>query len=167
MLVPTLIMAALAATFLAIGTFRGQGEQMEGLKNGAKMLLPILPMLLCAFVVAGMIQVMIPKEAIARWVGTESGFRGILLGSFAGSLMPGGPFVNLPVALGLFRTGASLGCVVAFLTGWSLWAVSRLPLEVGILGWRLTLIRLASVLVFPPLAGLIAQLLFGKAVQAP
>ncbi len=44
------------------------------------------------------------------------------------------------------------------------WAVSRLPLEVGILGWRLTLIRLASTFFFPPIAGWIAQTLFGKTV---
>jgi hypothetical protein len=51
--------------------------------------------------------------------------------------------------------------MVAFLTGWSLWAFSRLPMEVGILGWRLTIIRMVSTLVFPPLAGIFAQLLFG------
>jgi len=167
MLVPTIIMAALTVTLICVGYFRGQGEHVAGLKEGARIMLPILPLLLFAFVLAGMIQVMIPKEYIVRWVGTESGFRGIFLGAFAGSLMPGGPYVNLPIAVGLFRTGASLGCVVAFLTGWSLWAFNRLPLEVGILGWKLTLIRLASVIVFPPLAGMIAQLLFGKIVQAP
>ena len=48
---------------------------------------------------------------------------------------------------------------VAFLTGWSLWALGRLPMEVGILGWKFTLVRLASTFVFPPLAGLMAQFL--------
>jgi hypothetical protein len=52
--------------------------------------------------------------------------------------------------------------MVAFLTGWSIWAVNRLPMEVGILGWRLTLIRIASTAFFPPLAGLIAQALFSN-----
>jgi hypothetical protein len=46
--------------------------------------------------------------------------------------------------------------MVSFLTAWSLWAFARLPMEVGILGMRLTVIRLAAVLVFPPLAGGIA-----------
>jgi hypothetical protein len=50
--------------------------------------------------------------------------------------------------------------MVAFLTGWSLWAVARIPMEVGILGWKLTLARVASTLVFPPIAGLIASVLF-------
>jgi len=47
--------------------------------------------------------------------------------------------------------------MVAFMTGWSLWAVGRLPMEVGILGWQLTLVRLASTFFFPPIAGLIAN----------
>lgn len=162
MLVPTLIMAALATALLLTGIFRGRGEHVEGLKATGSMAIQILPMLCFAFVLAGMMQVLLPREQIARWVGTESGPWGILLGAFAGSLMPGGPYVNLPVALGLVRAGASVGCVVAFLTGWSLWAVNRLPMEFGILGWKLTLIRFASTLIFPPLAGFIAQGLFGR-----
>ena len=63
---------------------------------------------------------------------------------------------------GLLLSGPGIGTMAAFLTGWSLWAVSRLPMEVGILGWRLTLVRLASTFFFPPIAGWIAQTLFGN-----
>lgn len=52
--------------------------------------------------------------------------------------------------------------MVAFLTGWSLWAVARIPMEIGILGWRLTLARVASTFIFPPIAGLIANAFFGR-----
>ena len=62
-----------------------------------------------------------------------------------------------PMAL---RAGSGVGTMVAYLTGWSLWAITRLPMEVGILGWRLTAIRLASTFFFPPVAGFIAHLLF-------
>jgi len=69
--------------------------------------------------------------------------------------------VSLPIAAGLLRSGAGAGTMVAFLTAWSLWAVSRLPMEVAILGWRLTLIRLCSTFILPIVAGLTAQFLFG------
>jgi len=130
-------------------------------KSAVNMIVQILPLLVFAFIVAGMIQVLLPRELLARWVGAESGIRGILIGTVAGGLSPGGPFVNLPIAAGLIRSGASVGTMVAFLTGWSLWAVSRLPMEVGILGWKFTAIRLASTFFFPPIAGLLAQALFG------
>lgn len=81
------------------------------------------------------------------------------LGIVAGDLTSGGPYANLPIAAGLVRSGAGIGTMVAFLTSWSLWAVGRIPMEVGILGWRLTLIRIASTFLFPPTAGLIAEYL--------
>jgi uncharacterized membrane protein YraQ (UPF0718 family) len=75
----------------------------------------------------------------------------------AGGLSPGGPYVSLPIVAGLLKSGASAGTMVAFLTGWSLWAVGRLPMEFGILGWKFTVIRLASTFIFPPIAGVFAN----------
>jgi len=161
MLVPTIVMGALAIALLLIGYYRGQGQHIVGVKSALNMTVEILPLLVFAFVVAGMVQVLLPRELLSKWVGVESGMRGIIIGAMAGGLSPGGPFVNLPLAAALLRSGASVGTMVAFLTGWSLWAVSRLPMEVGILGWKFTLIRIASTCFFPPIAGLVAQSFFG------
>ncbi len=160
MLIPTLIMGVMAIILLTIGYYQGEGQHIVGIKTALNMVAEILPLLIFAFIIAGMVQVLLPKEMIAKLVGTESGLKGILIGSVAGGLAPGGPFVSLPIAAGLVRSGASIGTMVAFLTGWSIWAVSRLPMEFGILGWRLTLIRIGSTIFFPPLAGLLAQLFF-------
>jgi len=161
MLVPSTVMGALAITLLIIGYCRGQGQHIAGMKSALNITIEILPLLVFAFIVTGMVQVLVPRELLSKWVGVESGMRGIIIGAMAGGLSPGGPFVNLPLAAGLLRSGASVGTMVAFLTGWSLWAVSRLPMEVGILGWKFTLIRIASTCFFPPIAGLVAQSLFG------
>ncbi|OQX94827.1 permease [candidate division KSB1 bacterium 4572_119] len=163
MLIPTIIMGILALVLIFIGYNRGQGEHIVGLKSASTMIIQILPLLLFAFIVAGMVQILLPRELLSKWIGAESGIRGILVGSIAGGLAPGGPYVSLPIVAGLLKSGASIGTMVAFLTGWSLWAVGRLPMEVGILGWKFTLIRIASVLIFPPIAGLIAHFFFSNA----
>jgi len=160
MLVPTIIMGLLALILVYVGYSKGGGQHILGLKSALTMLIQIVPLLILAFIVAGMIQTLLPQEIISKWVGAESGLRGILLGTVAGALTPGGPYVSLPVVAGLLKTGASVGTMVAFITAWSLWAVARLPMEVGILGWRFTLIRLASTFIFPPIAGLIANKFF-------
>lgn len=157
---PTIIMGILAAAFLYAGFRKGGGLHMEGLKGAVLMTAEILPLLFFALIVAVMVQILLPKELLAKWVGAESGMRGIIIGTIAGGFTPGGPFVSLPVAAGLYKAGASIGTMVAFLTGWSLWGINRIPLEVGVLGWRLTIIRFASTFIFPPIAGLIAQTLF-------
>jgi len=160
MLIPTIIMGVIAIALLIIGYQKGGGEHILGLKSAGNILLQIIPLLIFAFIIAGMIQVIVPTEMISKWVGAESGFRGILIGTAIGGLTPGGPFVTLPIAAGLLRTGASIGTLVAFMTAWSLLAFTRLPLEIGLLGWKFTLIRLACTFFFPLIAGLIANKLF-------
>ena len=160
MLIPTIVMGVLAVILLAIGYFKGQGEHISGVKSALNMTVEILPLLILAFIVAGMARVLLPHELISKWVGVGSGMRGILIGTVAGGLAPGGPFVSLPIVAGLLRSGASVGTMVAFLTGWSLLAITRLPMEVGILGWKFTLMRISCTFFFPPIAGLIAQALF-------
>jgi len=163
MFIPIIIMGALAIILLFIAYQRGEGQHIAGLQSALTMTIEVLPLLVFAFIVAGMVQVLLPQEIISKWIGDESGLRGIMIGTVTGGFCPGGPYVSLPLAAGIFRSGASLGTMVAFLTGWSLWAVGRLPMEVAILGWKFTLIRLASTFVFPPIAGLIAQTFFATA----
>ncbi len=160
MLIPTIIMGVIAIVFIFLGYQKGGGEHILGLKAAGNMLIQMAPLLICAFIIAGMIPLLVPHEAISRWVGTESGLRGVLIGTVVGGFLPGGPYVSLPMAVGLLRVGASVGTMVALLTGWSLLAFSRLPLEIGIMGWKFTLIRLACTFFFPPIAGLIANKLF-------
>lgn len=160
MLIPTIIMGVIAVVLLYLGYQKGGGEHILGLKAAGNLLVQIIPLLIFAFIIAGMMQFLIPQEIIARWIGAESGFRGLLIGSVIGGFMPGGPMTSLPVAAGLLRVGANVGTMVAFLTGWSLLAVTRLPLEIGLMGWKFSLIRLACVFFFPPIAGLIANKFF-------
>ncbi|MBA7492383.1 hypothetical protein ES702_02933 [subsurface metagenome] len=160
MIIPTIIMGVLAVTLLFIGYSKGEGQHIRGLKASLKMTIEILPLLIFAFIMAGMIQALLPREMLSKWIGEESGIKGILLGTMAGGLTPGGPYVSLPLAAGLLRAGAGVGTMVAFITGWSLWALSRLPMEIGILGWKFTVVRLATTFFFPPIAGFLAQTIF-------
>jgi len=160
MLIATVIMGVLAIILVSVGYYKGGGEHVLGLKSAMSMTVQILPLVIFAFIVAGMVQVLIPHEFLSKWIGKGSGIRGILIGTVAGSLVTGGPYVSLPIAAGLLRSGASVGTTVAFLTGWSLLAFGRLPLEVGIMGWKFTLIRMVSTFFFPLIAGLIANRLF-------
>jgi uncharacterized membrane protein YraQ (UPF0718 family) len=164
MLIPTIILGIIAIVLISISYGRGGGEHIIGLRAAGNMLLQIAPLLVFAIIIAGMMQVLLPVEMVSKWVGTESGLRGILIGSLVGGFAPGGPFVSLPIAAGLLRVGASIGTLVAFLTAWSLWAFSRMPLELGVMGWKFTLIRIACTFFFPPIAGFLANKLFSGVV---
>jgi len=162
MLIPTIIMGVIAIALFLVAYYKGGGEHILGLKAAGNILLQVLPMLIFVFIIAGIIQYILPVDTVAKWVGAESGFRGIIIGTAAGGITPGGPMVSMPIAAGLLQSGAGIGTMVAFMTGWSLWAFSRIPLEVGLMGWKFTAIRLTCTFFFPIIAGLLANLLFSK-----
>ncbi len=166
MLIPTIVMALLAAAALILAYQRGDGSHVAGLRDGGTLLLQLIPLLLFAFILAGTLPLLVPQEAVARWIGAESGLRGIFVGTMVGGLLPGGPAVSLPILAGFLRLGASTGTLIAMITGWSLLAFSRLPLEISVMGWRFTAIRLCCTFFLAPIAGLIAQRLFSH-VQLP
>jgi uncharacterized membrane protein YraQ (UPF0718 family) len=131
-----------------------------GLTGTGSLVLSVSLLIVAAFVLAGLIQVMISKETVTRWLGEESGWRGFLIGGVAGALIPGGPYVYYPIAVAFLRGGATIGTIVTFVVAKNLWTLSRLPIEVALLGVHVTWVRYLVTLLFPPLAGVLAEVLF-------
>ncbi len=153
----TLILAGVAVILLAIAFWRGRDLPLAGLLAGGRTLWRNLPLLLLGFVVAGLAQVLIPRDLITRWLGTEAGIKGVLIGCVVGGLVPGAPYATFPLIATLYQAGASLGAVVGFVSAWALWSVSRLPVEMALIDARPALIRYAITFVVPPIAGLSAE----------
>lgn len=157
-MVTTIIMFGIATFLTGIAYLRG--VHFEGLKTGGKNFLNFFPLLLASFIVAGLIEALIPKDVVVRWMGKESGWRGIILGWVVGSLMGINPYALFPIIAGFYRTGASIACLVTLLAAWGLGTVGRLPLEIGILGVKFTLTRVACTFFLPPIAGFLAKIFF-------
>ena len=153
----TMVLALAALILVAVALYLGDGTAVAGVGAAASTLRRNLPIILLGFTIAGLVQVMVPAEWIGRWLGAESGTRGVLAGCLAGGLVPGAPYAVFPLVGGFYRAGASLGAVVGFVTAWSLWSVSRLPMEMALIDPKPALIRYAVTLVVPPIAGILAN----------
>ena len=138
----------------------------QGLCIGMQTAIQVLPLLVAAFSVAGLISVLISSDQIERWLGRGSGLRGIILAAAAGALVPGGPYVYFPLAATFLCAGAEIGTAIAFVTAKNLWTLTRLPMEMALLTPEITFIRYLSTLVFPILLGLAANYLFSARTQA-
>lgn len=156
-----------AIVFMAVFAFvawllcyRKGVSSVPAFKFAFQNMLWIIPILFFALFGAGQLQLLLPPHKIAQWIGSEAGIRGILIGSFAGALAPGGPFVSFPLVAMMMKMGAGVGTLVAFISSWSLLAVNRIPLEVGIIGWKFIVVRVLCTFFFPPLAGLLAEFFF-------
>ncbi|MDY6877447.1 MAG: permease [Chloroflexota bacterium] len=155
--ITTLIMATAAVILLAIAFRQGRDLPLAGLLAGGRTLWRNLPLLLLGFILAGLAQVLIPRDLITRWLGTEAGGKGVLIGCVVGGLVPGAPYATFPLIATLYQAGASLGAVVGFVSAWSLWSVSRLPIEIALIDSRPALVRYAITFIVPPIAGLLAE----------
>ena len=155
----TLILVVAAVILLVIAFWRGRDLPLAGLMAAGRTLWRNLLILLLGFIIAGLAQVIIPKEWIARWLGAEAGVKGVLIGCVVGGLVPGAPYATFPLVAALYRSGASLGVVVGFVSAWSLWSVSRLPVEIALIDSKPALIRYGVTFIVPPIAGLVAEVL--------
>jgi len=122
----------------------------------------LIPLIITATLIAGLVQAGISKEVIADFLGKEAGLKGIALGSLLGSLVPGGPYVIFPLLGGLYRAGAGIGTLIAFVTAWSLISLARIPMEVAFLGTKIVALRLALCVILPIVVGLLGEMIFSK-----
>jgi uncharacterized membrane protein YraQ (UPF0718 family) len=161
----TILLGSLALLAFLIALRRRDGSHKKGLQMGAKVFYSYLPVLVLAFFLAGLLQVALPTNLVRSWLGAESGWRGILVGSFAGWLFAAGPYAVFPIIASMMKSGASIGTVVALSTSWALLSLSKLPYELAILGPRFTLTLKIVTFLMPLLAGFLAQLFFGAMVM--
>jgi uncharacterized membrane protein YraQ (UPF0718 family) len=160
MSIATITLALLAAALLIYAWRRNDGSHRRGLRQGWQTLRRTLPLLLVAFAIVGYVNVLSPQALVQAWLGSESGWRGILLAEGVGTLLPGGPYVVFPLIAVLYRAGAGVAPAVTLVTSWAALALISVSFELPFMGWRFTAVRWGLGLLAPLVAGGVAQLLF-------
>jgi uncharacterized membrane protein YraQ (UPF0718 family) len=156
-----LVLSSLAVLFAVVAYLKDPSLPYVGARNGFSLLWFILPRLVPALLLAGMLQVVIPQESVARYFGQRSGMGAIVMASAAGVITPGGPMVSVPLLVVLANSGMALGPLVAYMTAWSLFGMQRIiAWEAPLMGWHFVAVRTVSSLAFPILAGWLVKLYF-------
>jgi len=150
----TLILAAVAVVLAILAYLKDPGLPMLGVKNGVSMLAIVIPRMVVAIILAGLMQVLVPQDFVSRHFGQGGGVRALVLATLAGVVTPGGPMVTVPFMVALANSGAALSSLVAYMTAWSLFGLQRIiAWEAPLMGWRFVVARVVPSLAFPVLAG--------------
>ena len=121
----------------------------------------ILPRMLAGCTLGAFVSEMLPQDKVSRALGANSGFRGLVIGTAFGALLPGGPFTAYPVASALLTIGADFGAVIAMVTSWVLIGYGRaISWELPILGTDFTIWRIITCLPIPVLAGALGRFFY-------
>ncbi len=149
-----------AAAGIACYLLAGPEAFWASFQEDAELFLLILPKLAAALLLAGFIQVLLPREKVAHWIGERSGLRGIAIASTAGLVTPGGPMTSFPLVNALHAAGTGRSALIAYLTSWSTMGFQRiLSWELPLMGVEFAAVRFVASLPLPFVAGLVSRLL--------
>ncbi|HDL90339.1 MAG TPA: hypothetical protein ENG14_05490 [Thermodesulforhabdus norvegica] len=161
MLQAFLIMSLLAVAAAFIAYKKDPFIIPESARSSAILAVKIIPLIVVALFLAALVERIMPRNLIIKYVGSGSGWKGLFIGSLLGIITPGGPFVQFPIVMSLFKAGADIGPLVAYLSAWALLGMSRvLMIEVPLLGLPIVTVRFLSSLLFPPIMGFVAKFLW-------
>jgi uncharacterized membrane protein YraQ (UPF0718 family) len=156
-----LILLGLTVIAMAAALVRDPELVLRGFQSTGRLLGGVWMELALGFVLAGLLDVLIPPPVLSRWMGGDDLGRGIVVGWVAGLAMPGGPYLVFPVVANLLRAGAAPGPLIALLTAKTLVSPIRmLTYEAPLLGWPLTMARLLPGVLLPPVLGVLGQWLY-------
>lgn len=103
-------------------------------------MLSILP---AVMILLSLMDVWIPKESFIKYMGEDSGILGILLAFLIAFFAAGPMYAAFPFTAVLLKKGVKFTNIIIFLNAWCLTKASTLLFEIGSLGYKFTLIRLA------------------------
>lgn len=158
---PTAVLIVLVGTAAGYVLWRdGLAKSLQVMWGDAELFGLMLPKVLAGCLIAAFITILLPRETVNRWVGPDSGAKGILVSTFAGIILPGGPFTIFPIAGAFIAMGADVAAAITLITSWTLLGLNRsLVWEMAFFGFDVVGWRWLAALPLPILAGFLVRAL--------
>ncbi len=149
-----LVMTALmTASGVACWLLRGRAAFFESFSSDLQTFLDILPKLALAYITAALVQIMVPRAFITRWLGDKTGFKGVAIATGVGVITPGGPMMSFPIVSAMSQAGTGRAALIAYLTSWETLGFQRiLSWEFPLMGVEYSLIRTIASIPLPFIA---------------
>ena len=156
----TTLLWALVGVLTLMAAVRSKALAREGLWEGGRDFVVLIPRVLIGVVGSGYIAAVVPQDMITTWIGPNSGLVGIVIATLAGAATPGGAVVGFSVGAAALKGGAGAPQVIAYTTAWSLYTLQRLiNWEIHMMAPRVVWLRAFVSIPLPLIAGLCAMLL--------
>lgn len=116
--------------------------------------LKILPQILLIILLIGLFMGFLTPEIIHRFLGGQSGWRGLFSAALLGTVLHIPSIIAFPLAASILEKGAAVKIIAAFLTTLTMIGMITLPLEIRELGKKFALLRNGLSFLFALLMGL-------------
>jgi uncharacterized membrane protein YraQ (UPF0718 family) len=144
----TIILYILAIGLLFLSFLKDREKTNMALKKAWKSFENILPQFLSILIIIGIILAVLSPQTISKLIGQQSGWFGMVIASFIGSitLIPG--FVAFPLASALLKSGAGFMQIAVFISTLMMVGVVTIPIEIKYFGKKATVLRNVLAFIF-------------------
>lgn len=94
------------------------------------------------FILLGLLDVWVPKETMVKYMGKDSGIKGVILSIILGSAAAGPLYGAFPIAAVLMKKGAEFSNILIFIGAWSTTKIPMFLFEISALGTKFAVTRL-------------------------
>ncbi len=126
------------------------------LKEGTILFLKMLPLFLCVTLFSSFLAMFISKDIIRKYMGKESGIRGVIFGALFGTVIVGPLWVLFPMFQTFLEKGAGIAIVGAMIGAFAI-KTPWLPYAAGFLGWPFVLISFGLILIYSVIEGILME----------
>lgn len=112
--------------------------------------------------ILGLVDVWIPRETMMKYMGDDSGIKGVSLAILIGSIAAGPMYAAFPFTKVLLKKGVKFSNIIIFMNAWCVTKISTLMFEFSSLGYKFTLSRLLINIPGVIIMGYLVQLLMPK-----
>ncbi|MGB3407521.1 MAG: hypothetical protein WBA67_08500 [Jannaschia sp.] len=150
--------AAAAAFGILCWLIKGTDDVVDALYHDLGLVVDLMPRVLVALSIASLILALLPRDRMSALLGSDSGLRGLVIATIAGTITPGGPSSAYALLAAAALSGADRGALVTYITAWATLGLQRILIwDVPFMGAEFALLRFGLCLPLPILAGLIAR----------
>lgn len=114
-------------------------KAIDTVKFSFKEMMLVIPPI---FILMGLLDEWVPKETVVKFMGEDSGLKGIILSFLIGSAAAGPLYGAFPVATVFMKKGVKLTNIFIFIGAWSTTKIPMLLFEIASLGSKFAITRL-------------------------
>lgn len=137
----TIIIYSLVAVSFGASLLKSKEKTKKAMQVAAKAFMKTAPSLLLVLGIVGLTFGFLDEQTISKLVGEEAGFSATIVAAVLGAITLIPSLVAFPLAGSLFRSGATVVTISAFITTLVMVGMVTFPMEVKTLGKKFTILR--------------------------
>ena len=158
---PIIVINIFVLVSLIVSFYKSKEKSLEGLRIALKSFVKMMPIIIIIILFIGIIRGFLSKDIIIQYLGSSSGFLGIIFAGSVGSILHIPELVSFPLVASLIESGANIMVAATFITTLTMVGFVTLPVEIKFLGKKMAILRNLFSFIIALIIGVIMGVILG------